>query len=725
MSGSPQTEFSLGDGTVRVNLRQLDDVDGGAVTGGGTAVTGNTIGLLADGVTRSENRADIGVAVWAGASSVQVEGNTIANLATGTRTGTGADVGKGVSIEGGSGHRVVANKIGTDRSGTVDLRVGFGVVLEDTANAAVGVIANGNTILASEGVLLRGSNAATTVDSNFIGLGDYSASNGVATTASGSVEPTATGLSIRRNTIQAFNAGVRLSGTVAAPVIADNVITDKIAAATSGATGIELGKDVVGAKVERNTVFRTNVGVRSEAKGSTFTDNVIGIGTTSEVVGTTAGIWLEADSTADSNTVAGSRQNAIIVSDPAIVKMTANSIYQSGLTPIVSRTGPEAPLVNAAIRTSRSGTDRTMLIVAGLPTDETGTVEVFANDSCDDGEARHVLGITAEKKAGNNYVIVPVVGLASRDNFTATYTNATKGTSQLSNCESRRTYPDSDGDGSPDPLEALAGTDTNPAAAVVITDNAEIIRLDTDEGRFTGVGIVDDPAPGEHPGGFTLPHGVVDFQITGLEDGATATVRLASIDGETPIRGDAYWKYGATPDVAGSSWYRFDMDETTGTGATPTTATLSDGTTTSAWLLTLTDGARGDDDGVVNGTITDPGGPVILGSPDPTTTTTTTTVPPTTPTDPTTPTTNPTGPAPTTPTGPGNTAVVAGSSTSSGTSGASASGSSPTTSSNLALTGNGILPATLLALVALTLGTLAVLYERRRFRRSTNPHNGA
>ena len=109
---------------------------------------------------------------------------------------------------------------------------------------------------------------------------------------------------------------------------------------------------------------------------------------------------------------------------------------------------------------------------------------------------------------------------------------------------------------------------------------------------------------------------------------------MFALYGDSPVAGTSYWKYG--PQVTGGpdEWFDFVYDEETGTGAVLTDALNVPGFgIRRAFGLVLADGARGDSDGGANGSITDPGGPVIYTAGPPTTTTTTTT-PPTTTTDP-------------------------------------------------------------------------------------------
>jgi sugar lactone lactonase YvrE len=92
------------------------------------------------------------------------------------------------------------------------------------------------------------------------------------------------------------------------------------------------------------------------------------------------------------------------------------------------------------------------------------------------------------------------------------------------------------------------------------------------------------------PAGYTFPHGLYDFTLTGGAGPATVVITYPS----ALPPGTVYWKYGKTAPADAPHWHQFP-------GAVISGDRLS-------ITLTLTDGALGDDDGTVNGVITDPGG---------------------------------------------------------------------------------------------------------------------
>lgn len=95
------------------------------------------------------------------------------------------------------------------------------------------------------------------------------------------------------------------------------------------------------------------------------------------------------------------------------------------------------------------------------------------------------------------------------------------------------------------------------------------------------------------PASLQFPYGLTDLAITNLNPGAGATVTL-SYPQALPAN-TQYWKYGKQSAADTPHWYAF-------TGAIVSGNTIT---------LPLVDGASGDDDGIADGTITDPGGPAI------------------------------------------------------------------------------------------------------------------
>ncbi len=173
-------------------------------------------------------------------------------------------------------------------------------------------------------------------------------------------------------------------------------------------------------------------------------------------------------------------------------------------------------------------------------------------------------------------------------------------------------YPDSDGDGTVDPIDDLTGGAGDPTRGVLITDDAQVLEVSTNAGRLTGLAAVDDPAPGGHPG-VDLPFGTLTFAIEGLSQGATADVTFLVVDGDAMPPGSTYWKFGPATPGATASWFDFSFDESTGLGArTLDPIDVPDLGLRRPLVVSYQDGALGDTDELANGTVVDPGAIALL-----------------------------------------------------------------------------------------------------------------
>jgi trimeric autotransporter adhesin len=109
---------------------------------------------------------------------------------------------------------------------------------------------------------------------------------------------------------------------------------------------------------------------------------------------------------------------------------------------------------------------------------------------------------------------------------------------------------------------------------------------------FAGAAFVG--APAAPPAGVSFPDGLFDFTASGCSGPISVTITFPTAFANS----NQYWKYGATPDQLQAHWYTI--------GATQNLSMAGHVAT-----FTLIDGAAGDDDGVVNGSISDPGGPAV------------------------------------------------------------------------------------------------------------------
>jgi uncharacterized repeat protein (TIGR02543 family) len=126
-------------------------------------------------------------------------------------------------------------------------------------------------------------------------------------------------------------------------------------------------------------------------------------------------------------------------------------------------------------------------------------------------------------------------------------------------------------------------------AVIVVGGPADGATLSSDKGTFAAT-PTSIPAPAGAPANFI--YGLLDFTILGLNPGDTVTVEV-TMPGNVPAQ-SIYYKY------QGGQFSQYN--NVTG---------LNDGDAT--FILTITDGGPGDEDGVANGIIIDAGGPGVLG----------------------------------------------------------------------------------------------------------------
>lgn len=106
-------------------------------------------------------------------------------------------------------------------------------------------------------------------------------------------------------------------------------------------------------------------------------------------------------------------------------------------------------------------------------------------------------------------------------------------------------------------------------------------------------GFISSAGQGIMPLGYQFPHGLLKIRLINGTAGTAATITITY---PSPLpSGTVYWKYGPTMSNTNNHWYVFSG------------AVISGNTVT----LSLTDGADGDSDLLINGIISDPGGPGI------------------------------------------------------------------------------------------------------------------
>ena len=140
-------------------------------------------------------------------------------------------------------------------------------------------------------------------------------------------------------------------------------------------------------------------------------------------------------------------------------------------------------------------------------------------------------------------------------------------------------------------------TSTTPPVQVETATGGGTASFSSSMGNITSLTAVAEgtlPTAGK-PAGVTFPHGLFSFNITNITPGSCVTVTITWPSAVAV--GTTYWKYHASE----GGWIQIPMGSDDGDNVT---------------TITLCDGGLGDDDGVANGTIVDPGGPgvVIVGT---------------------------------------------------------------------------------------------------------------
>jgi hypothetical protein len=148
--------------------------------------------------------------------------------------------------------------------------------------------------------------------------------------------------------------------------------------------------------------------------------------------------------------------------------------------------------------------------------------------------------------------------------------------------------------------DAIPDWEQSNVASFLTYDGQNYVTLVVPSGKeLSELIVTDNPSPSDTPEDAVFPFGFFDFSIDGLVPGAAVTVTLILHNAATV---EKYYKYGLTPDDPGPHWYEFSYDGQTGAEINGNVITLH-----------FVDGLRGDEDITVNGSIKEPGGPVISG----------------------------------------------------------------------------------------------------------------
>lgn len=615
LSGSDQTTTDA-EG-VHLEEPGTEPIDG-AATGTSAIVSDNDIGMLANGTAAADMA--YGIVTWAGMAETTIDGNRI-----GTTRSTA------VRLLGGSSHDLTRNTIGGDPDAGSPTPVHDGIEVDGGTDVTIGGVGDAaNTIVHTDGGIdARTASTGLRIEANRIAAPNPESEGG--------------GIEVGEDSASAVITANRVVGgsTGISADAAEAKITGNQLLAQSD-VGIEAEADDV--TISGSVVVAGSDGIRVDGEGITVTQNRIGLEAGTDEVTGNGGVGLTIEDgkvTATKNIIAGTGSEGIKV-EAGTATLRSNRVWETGGDAIDVAGGPEVPNLAAAAR-SGSGVDtRTTLLLNGLPDDDAGTIEVFANSNCGSSEAQFLMDINRKKSKTETARIIQIKGASTRDHFTVTYTDEDGRTSELSSCVTAAQYADGDGDGSIDPFDEVFGAADNPGVGVYATDNEKLMlalvspfnpETGTGGGEIEQLRFIADPAPGGHPAGWSTPYGVMSFRITNVEPGAHTALALAIVDPTDPFpAGTAYWKYGSKTPGAEPTWWNFAYDAASDTGVVVTDAAdMPYIGITRVLGIKLVDGGRGDSDGGANRTITDPGAPV-LGAPEqePETPTTTVTAEPAT-----------------------------------------------------------------------------------------------
>jgi titin len=269
---SNQIGFEIASGAAGSVVRGLaifNWLRGILVQDSGVAVTGDFLGVLADGQTAAPN-GYAGVDCYVGGGTIGGNGPDARNLISGNE-------GAGVILTGTSGEQVQGNLIGTDSSGTVSVANAAGVVifLGASANtlggttATAGNVISGNTndgVSITTGPLPAGPTTQNVVEGNLIGTdvtGTVALANGGNGVEINGIPPNLGSSSVNANVIggTVTGAGNQISGNGQAGVLLYG----------SGTTGNMVEGNLIGTDPSGNVRLpnlHTGVKIRGGASGN-------------------------------------------------------------------------------------------------------------------------------------------------------------------------------------------------------------------------------------------------------------------------------------------------------------------------------------------------------------------------------------------------------------------------------------------------------------------------
>lgn len=156
---------------------------------------------------------------------------------------------------------------------------------------------------------------------------------------------------------------------------------------------------------------------------------------------------------------------------------------------------------------------------------------------------------------------------------------------------------DGNNDGTPDSQQ-------DDVASLPNAVDGEYVTLDADGSTLTNVETTTNPSGDPLPPSVEAPVGFFSFDVENVDP--TGIMVTMYVPEGTIV--DSYYKFGQTSDNPTDHWYEFLYDDTTKTGA----QIVTDVNNNIIIYLYLVDGQRGDNDLAENGSIKDPGMPVII-----------------------------------------------------------------------------------------------------------------
>jgi len=171
------------------------------------------------------------------------------------------------------------------------------------------------------------------------------------------------------------------------------------------------------------------------------------------------------------------------------------------------------------------------------------------------------------------------------------------------------------GDGN---LDNIPDSAQNNVSSFLSLNNEYISLVTGSTNMLMGINVLSieelDPLPLPLAEDLNFSYGILDFDVDIQFPSGTAEVALIL---PKDVTVESYYMFGPTNEDSNPHWYEFTFDEETGTGAIifndVTLSSAIDGSSIKRTIVRLffKDGERGDADLLANGTIIDPGGPVI------------------------------------------------------------------------------------------------------------------